>query len=158
MYQAARVRVAAALIAAGAAALFVSLFLTWSSTGLGNYLVVFGAVHRLAAALPHRDAWHTYSVADILLAALAAGLFVAAVFRHRVFRIVIAVFALAGLAFCIQSVADPPKVAGVGRLGLGFMLAFVSSAGAGQTVAIVALAIALLGLALTVRARSSLTP
>ncbi len=143
MTKATRARAAVALIAAGGVALFVSLFLTWSATGLnGHVLVAFGALDRL----PKRTGWETYSLADVLMAVLAAMLVLAAIVRNRAVRVVVAILALGGLAFAIHALVDPPTLARVNRVRPGFVLLFGSAAGAGEIVAIAGIGVALTGL------------
>jgi hypothetical protein len=135
--------------------LFASLFLTWGGNGRANFLVVFGALDRIGGSFktpPSENAWQAYWVVALALAVLAA-LIVVAVFVDRPRVELLAVFtAVLGLGFAIDQIADPPQTA------LALPTTFVRSApagfphelfggapGVGETLATVALVVAIGG-------------
>jgi hypothetical protein len=140
------------LIVVGAVALLGSLFLTWSHQLKPNYLL-FGGADPLHGVPPDPTAWQVYSAADVLLAALALGLCVVALIGTRRARIGATIAALAGLAFSLHALSAPPTngattIANVSG-GVVDYLQLSPGAGAGETVAIVALLLALAGLGLS---------
>lgn len=123
------------LVVLGAAGLFVSLFLTWSHQAPG------GSVRGpLQGVPPAATAWQLYTTMDVALAVVAVGLAAAAVFGARWARRLAGVATLAALAFVAHAVAVPPTN------GLPLAVAHSATAGAGETVAIVGLVVALVGL------------
>lgn len=114
------------LAALGAVALFVSLFLTWSHQP-----------SRLQGVPPGANPWQVYTYWDVLLALLAAGVVVAAFGSRRARALTAAAVAVA-LAFVAHAVAVPPTNIGVADVR--------AAAGAGETLALIGLAAALLGL------------
>jgi hypothetical protein len=99
------------LAVVGAVAVLVSLFLAWGGTGRANVLVLFGAVNRLGDFFkaPSANAWDAYPVAAVALMLLAL-LVLAAAFGHRAWVKLIALAgAVAGLAFVIDQISDPPQ-------------------------------------------------
>lgn len=140
------------LIMIGAVVLFVSLFLPWSHQFSSAFLSQFGA-SALLQGVPHDPtAWQVYSVVDVLLALLAGGLVVVALLGGRSARLTVVVAVAVALAFTIHAVGHPPtNGANIFDPALS-VPDYVSSsptAGAGETVAIVALGIAIAGLALS---------
>lgn len=141
------------LIVIGALALFGSLFLTWSHQFPPGFLVLFGSADLLHGVPHDPTAWQVYSAADVLLALLAAGLVGAALAGSRVVRIVAAGAALIGLAFTIHALSVPPTNGGADIFradrNVPSYLPSSPGAGAGETVAIVGLVLAVAGLGLT---------
>jgi hypothetical protein len=140
------------LIVLGAAALFGSLFLTWSHQFSPGFLSTFGS-SQLLEGVPHDPTgWQVYATADIVLALLAAGLVATALFGPRSWRVVGAVAALIALAFTLHALAAPPTN-GANIFNPSLSVPDYTSpgatAGAGETVAIAGLAVALLGLLLS---------
>jgi hypothetical protein len=153
MSEAARQRVASALIAGGAGGLVASMFLTWSETGIGPGAPIgFGALGRVPRALPEHNGWQTYSLAGAALAALAAALLVSAVVRRRDVRVVLALLTLAGLGFVIDAIASPPTLVEMSKVGPAWVLTFGTGSGPGEAFATAALTVGLIGLGLGVRA------
>lgn len=140
------------LIMIGAVVLFVSLFLPWSHQFSAAFLSEFGA-SALLQGVPHDPtAWQVYSVVDVLLALLAGGLVVIALLGGRSARLTVVIAVAVALAFTVHAVGHPPtNGANIFDPALS-VPDYVSSsptAGAGETVAIVALGIAIAGLALS---------
>lgn len=148
------------LIAAGAAALFVALFLTWSRQVTGRALRVLGRLGGLQGVSIQASAWQVYTMADVLLALLAGGLIALAVVRVAPAgpAWLIAMLAVLGaLAFVVHALAVPPTnglllVHPAGTRSTGDHIHYVwtgARAGAGEVAAIAGLAVALIGLAVS---------
>jgi hypothetical protein len=143
------------LMVAGGVALFASLFLTWSHQFSRDFL---GRLDRFGAADLLRDvprdptAWQVYSVADVVLALLAIGLLAVALFGTRPIRIgALAVSAL-GLAFIVHAISVPPTDAPSlfsPSLNIQNYFPYGATAGAGETIALIALLMATAGLVLS---------
>jgi hypothetical protein len=140
------------LIVAGAVVLLGSLFLTWSHQFSPAFLSTFGS-SQLLAGVPHDpSAWQVYSTADIVLALLAAGLVATALFGTRTWRFVASGAALLALAFTLHALAAPP---GNGAnifnpsLSVPDYTSPGSTAGIGETIALIGLAVSLIGLLLS---------
>ncbi len=160
----ARARLPAVLIAGGGLGLLGSLFADWRTSPFRNFLFLFGALNRVGGLLQgDRSAWQLYSIADILLAALAVLLVVVAAIDRWQLRAVAVLPTIAGLVFAIRAVVDPPAFLTVSEVfGTNAAAAsvparvvryFAPQSGPGETIAIVALAIALSGLALAIYRR-----
>lgn len=132
----------------GGIALFGSLFLAWSHQFSQAFLKLVG---RPPAALSP-TAWQAYSAADILLALLAVALVGAALVGNRIVRMAAAIAALIGLIFAVHAIIDPPTNAAA-LFNPAFNVPQLASpgttAGAGETVAVIALVLALAGLGLS---------
>jgi hypothetical protein len=142
------------LIVIGALALFGSLFLTWSHQFSAAFLTRFGGSEVLRGVPRDPSAWEVYSTADVLLALLAAALLGIALAGWRQARIGALVAAAAGLVFALRALSEPPtNGANVFNPASSVPQLYPSgaSAGPGETVAIVALAVAIAGLALSLR-------
>ena len=132
------------LLLVGAVALFVSLFLSWShqlpSAGLAASVAIRGVP-------ADATAWQVYSVADVLLALLAGTLAVLALRgRARGARVTALVVVGVALGFALHADSHAPTnglyLPSLGSFGRG-------AAGPGETVAIIALALAAAGLVLS---------
>jgi hypothetical protein len=141
------------LIVVGGVALFVSLFMAWSHQFSAAFLQVFGrpggAVHGVPLS---PTAWQVYSAADILLAVLAVGLVAAAIAGNRVVRRGAAIAAAIGLAFAVHAIIDPPTSATAifnPAFSVPQLASLGTTAAAGETVAVIALVLALAGLGLS---------
>jgi hypothetical protein len=147
MSRAARERLADWLIVAGAAALLISLFLSWSH----QFSPAFAAQWSQSVVLrnvPHDPtAWQVYTVADVLLALLAIGLVVLALRGGRRARVGGLIAVAVALAFVVHALGVPPTNGADILTASGPLNAPAS--GAGETVALVALAVAICGLALS---------
>jgi hypothetical protein len=138
------------MIVLGAAILFGSLFLTWSHQFSAPFLDEFGAAINGVPRDP--TAWQVYSAADIVLALLAVGLLGSALFGSRGMRVAVAVGAGVAVAFVIHAVAVPPTDGANifnPSLSVPDYAPPGSSAGPGETVALIGLLVALFGLAVS---------
>jgi hypothetical protein len=139
------------LIVVGAVTLVISLFLVWSHQFSREFLTRVGAA-QLQGIPRDPTAWQVYSIADVLLAVLAAALIVAALVAGRRARISALVAAGLGLVFVLHAMSvAPTNGANVSDPGAGAGRFFASSAtsGAGEMVAAIALGVAIVGLALS---------
>jgi hypothetical protein len=132
----------------GGATLFVSLFLTWSDQIPPSVLTAYGGSEALRGVPRNPTAWQVYSVADVLVAVLAAAVLAVAL-RGGSGRLrlgVLAAVALA-LAFVIHAASVPPTngVLLINPASSQY-LPRAATSGAGETVALVALALAATGL------------
>lgn len=108
--------------------LLVALFLPWSH-------------QRASPGFPHSPtAWQVYSIVDVLLAVLAGGLLAVALLGGRTARVVVLLGAALALAFTVHALGVPPSNGAI---------AGSPASGAGEPTAIVALAVAIAGLALS---------
>jgi hypothetical protein len=144
-----RERLADWLIVIGAVALFVSLFLTWSHQFSPAFLARWGTSDQLRG-LPHNPtAWQLYSAVDVLFALLAGALVAVALAGNRAVRIAAVVAVAIALAFALHALSAPPtNGADVFDAAVGGPAYTPNSpaAGAGETVALVGLGLALVGL------------
>jgi hypothetical protein len=139
-------------IVVGAAGLFLSLFLTWSHQFSPAFLAVWGSSARLIGVPHDPTAWQLYSVIDVLLALLAVGLLAVALVGGRHARLGAMVGAAIALAFTLHALRTPPtNGANIfdPSLSVPNYLRNSPAAGIGETVAIVALIVALFGLAVS---------
>lgn len=121
------------LILLAAVALAVSLFLPWSHQ------------HVAGGTASDPTAWQVYSIVDGCLAVLAAGLALVAMIGGRVRRLVLVIASGVALAFTIHAHATPPT----NGTPAGATATAAPRPGDGETVAIVGLAVAIAGLALS---------
>jgi hypothetical protein len=135
------------MIVVGAATLLGSLFLAWSHQFSAPFLVEFGPAINGVPRDP--TAWQVYSAADIVLALLAVGLLACALFGTRGMRLAAAVSAAIALAFVVHALAVPPTDGANifnPALSVPDYASPGSTAGPGETVALIGLVVALLGL------------
>jgi hypothetical protein len=147
-----RERISDWLIMFGAIGLLGSLFLTWSHQFSPAFLAYWGASDRLRGVPPNPTAWQVYSAADVLLAIVALGLVVVALVGGRGARWGGLVAVASALAFTLHAQAAPPtNGANIFDPSLRVPNYFPNTpgSGAGETVALVALVLALAGLALS---------
>jgi hypothetical protein len=140
------------LMVIGALLLFISLFLTWSHQFSPSFLLVWGT-SPLLQGVPHDPtAWQVYSAADIVLALLAAVLLAAAMIGTRSIRIAAAAAGAVGLGFTFHALSSPPTN-GANIFRAAYSVPHYASpgatAGVGETVAILALILALAGVAVS---------
>ncbi len=88
--------------------LLLSLFLPWSHQFSGSFLARYAHLPALAGVPRDPTAWQVYSVADVLLAALAGGLLAVALRGSRPGRVAVLLGAGIALAFIIHALAVPP--------------------------------------------------
>lgn len=130
--------------------LLLSLFLAWSHQFSPSFL----ARHRdspLLQSIPRDpDAWQVYSVADVLLALVAGGLLTVALWGGRARRLALAIALVVALAFTVHAVSVPPTngVVVANPAASGYV-ATGAAAGAGETLALVALVLGAAGVALS---------
>ena len=133
----------------GAVLLFASLFLTWSHQFSSQFLGAFGSSELLNGVPRNPTAWQVYSTVDIVLALLAAGLVVTALFGSRWWRVCALAGVAVALAFTLHALAVPPTD-GANIFNPSLSVPEYSSpgstAGVGETVALVGLLLAIAGL------------
>lgn len=140
------------LMVIGAVVLFGSLFLTWSHQFSAAFLAQFGTSDLLRGVPHDPTAWQVYSIADVLLAVLAGGLLLAAMFGTRPARLAVLAAAGIGFGFTLHALSNPPTNGASifnPSLSVPNYMAPGTTAGAGETVAIVALVVAIAGLLLS---------
>jgi hypothetical protein len=139
------------MIVFGALLLALSLFLTWSHQFTNTFVGEVGA-DQLHGVPRDPTAWQVYSIADVLLALLAAALVVAALVAGRRARISALAAAVLGLVFTIHA-ANVAPTNGVNiatpSAGVAHLVPSAATSAGGEVVAIVALGIAIAGLALS---------
>jgi hypothetical protein len=140
------------LIVIGALGLFASLFLPWSHQFSAAFLARFGTSSLLQGVPRDPTAWQVYTAVDVLLALLAVGLIGVALAGSRTARIVAVLAAAIALVFTIHAAGQPPTDGATlfdPTLSPPAYLSSSPRSGSGETVAIVALGIAVAGLALS---------
>jgi hypothetical protein len=137
------------IILVGGIALLVSLFLTWSHQFSPAVLRDLRAAPWLRSVPRDPTAWQVYSAMDVVLALLAAAVIAAALGGGRRFRAGVALAVGVGLAFTLHALSVPPtngaNIYGP-ALGVAAYVPNAPAAGVGETVAIAALGLALVGL------------
>ena len=139
------------LIVFGALLLLLSLFLTWSHQFTNAFVQEVGS-DALRGVPRDPTAWQVYSIADVLLALLAIALVVAALVAGRGARISALVASAIALVFTIHA-ANVAPTNGINiaapDAGVAHLVPSTATSGGGEVVAIVALGIAIAGLALS---------
>jgi hypothetical protein len=137
------------LIVIGALGLFGSLFMTWSHQFSAAFLAEFGT-SVLLNGVPHNPtAWQVYSAADVALALLAAAMVFVALAGTRGVRALALAAAGIALAFTIHAMAAAPTNGAnifSPSLSVPQYASPGATAGPGETVAIIALVLAIAGL------------
>ena len=140
------------LIVGGAVVLFASLFLTWSHQFSQPFLLQFGSSDLLRGVPRDPTAWQVYSAADVVLALLAIALVAVAMLGTRPVRIAATATGAVALGFTLHALSSPPTN-GANIFHAAFNVPQYASpgstAGVGETVAILGLLVALGGLALS---------
>jgi hypothetical protein len=137
------------LIVLGALGLFGSLFLTWSHQFSAPFLAQFGSSDQLQGVPRDPTAWQVYSSMDVVLAVLALALVGVALAGNRQARLCALAAAVVGLVFVVHARGTPPtNGANIFNPSLSVPNYASSSptAGVGETVALVALGLAMAGL------------
>ncbi len=137
------------LIVFGAVALLVSLFLTWSHQFSPAFLAEWGSSGQLQGVPHDPTAWQVYSSTDVILALLAGLLALVALIGNRPARIIALLAAAIGLAFTIHALSVPPTNGAAIFNPSSSRPGYVPNspaAGAGETVALAALGVAIAGL------------
>jgi hypothetical protein len=145
-------RVADWLILVGAAVLFISLFLTWSHQLPPSVLDTFAGGPAIRGVPSDPTAWQVYSVADVLLALVAAGLIAVALLGRARWSQITALVAVAlALAFTLHALGTAPTngLVLIQPTDTSAYLPHRATAGAGETVAILGLGAAAAGLLLS---------
>ena len=139
------------MIVLGALLLLLSLFLTWSHQFNTAFVKEVGA-DQLRGIPRDPTAWQVYSIADVLLALLAGALIAAALVAGRGARISALVAAVLALVFTIHAANVAPTNGmniAVPDGGVAHLVPSTATSSGGEVVAIVALVIAIAGLALS---------
>ncbi len=140
------------MIVIGAVILFASLFLTWSHQFSPSFLLAFGSSDLLHGVPHDPTAWQVYSAADVVLALLAAALVAVALVGNRRLRMVAAAAGAIALGFTLHALSAPPTN-GANIFNPAYDVPRYASpgatAGVGETIAIIALLLALAGLAVS---------
>jgi hypothetical protein len=97
------------LMAIAGPLLLGSLFLTWSHQVSAGIRARYGATAALAGVPADPTAWQVYSGVDVLLALVAGGLMVVALWGGRARRIALALALAVALAFVIHALSVPPS-------------------------------------------------
>ncbi len=133
----------------GAGLLLVSLFLTWSHQFSAPFLAEFGQSSLLSSVPRDPNAWQVYSAADVLLALLAAAVILVALIGGRGVRLLVLAGAGVALVFTLHALSHAPTSGANIFNPSASVPSYVSTgatAGAGETVALIALALAIFGL------------
>lgn len=136
------------LMVLGAVVLVISLFLTWSHQLPHAFAAQFAGTPALAGVPKAPTAWQVYSAADVCLALVAATLIAVAFVGTRRARLLALIPAALALAFVLHAASVPPTNGIALVLPAGYVPDH-ATAGAGETVAMAALATALAGLTLS---------
>lgn len=140
------------LMLIGGFILFISLFLTWSHQLPPSLLDLFAGSAAIQGVPRDPTAWQVYSVADVLLAVLAAALVAVALrgpSRRLRAAVLVAVAVALGFTVHAESVAPTNGMLLVDPRNPPTYLPHQATPGAGEVVAIVALALAALGVLLS---------
>ncbi len=96
------------LMVLGAPILLGSLFLPWSHQFSAGFVARYAHTPALTGLPRDPTAWQVYSVVDVLLAVLAAGLFAVALRGARPARIAVLLGLLIALAVTVHALGTPP--------------------------------------------------
>ena len=140
------------LIVVGAVSLFGSLFFTWSHQFSPTFLLEFGSSDLLRGVPHNPTAWQVYSAADVVLALLAAALVAVALVGDRRVRMAATAASAIALGFTLHALSTPPTN-GANIFNPAYDVPRYASpgasAGVGETIAVIALVLALAGLAVS---------
>ncbi len=132
--------------------LVISLFLTWSHQFSASLRSAYGAAPVLHGLPRDPNAWQVYSIADVLLVLVAGGLLAVALRGGRTARLVVTPCVAVALAFTVHALSAPPTNGANlfdPTLTPPDYIANSPAAGAGETVAVIALGLGLGGLLLS---------
>jgi hypothetical protein len=139
------------LMAISGPLLLGSLFLTWSHQLSAGIRTQYGATAALTGVPADPTAFQVYSGADVLLALVAGGLMVVALWGGRARRIALALALIVALALVIHAMSVPPTngvlLYDPTLTPPGYSANAVSS-GTGEVLALVALALGSVGVGL----------
>jgi hypothetical protein len=96
------------LMVLGAPILLGSLFLPWSHQFSAGFVARYAHTPALTGIPRDPTAWQVYSVVDVLLAVLAAGLFAVALRGARPARIAVLLGLMIALAVTLHALGTPP--------------------------------------------------
>lgn len=134
------------LMLLGAPILMGSLFLAWSHQFSRPFLLRYAGSPALQGVPRDPTAWQIYSVTDVLLAGLAAGLLAVALRGTRHARVFVALGLAVALAFTIHALSVPPTHgADIFDASLGRYASNSPTAGPGETLGLVGIGLGLGG-------------
>lgn len=140
------------LMLLAAPVLFGSLFLTWSHQFSSSFLARYAHTTALEGLPRDPTAWQVYSIADVLLALLAAGLLAVALRGSRPGRMAVLIGLGLALAFVVHALGSAPtRGADLFDPGLsppGYTPNSPTS-GSGEVVALIGLAMGAIGVLLS---------
>jgi hypothetical protein len=139
------------LMAIAGPLLLGSLFFTWSHQLSTGFRARLGATAALTGVPADPNAWQVYSGADVLLALVAAGLFAVALWGGRARRVALTLALIVAIVFVVHALSVPPTNGAVvfdPTLTPPAYAANPVSSGAGEVLALVALALGSAGVAL----------
>ena len=135
--------------------LLLSLFLTWSHQFSPSFPARDAHLPVLSGVPRDPTAWQVYSVADVLLALLAAGLLIVALRGSGPGRVAVLLGLSVALACVIHALAVPPT-SGAGlfdpALSLPRNTPSIPGSGGGEVVALIALIMGTIGVAVSLTA------
>ncbi len=138
------------LMVIGAPILLASLFMSWSHQFSRPFLLRYAGSAALQGIPRDPTAWQVYSAADVLLALVAAGLLAMALRGTRNGRVALVLALAVALAFTVHAISAPPtNGADVFNSVANRYAANSPTAGPGEAVALVALALGLAGVLLS---------
>jgi len=140
------------LIVVGAAALLVSLFLTWSHQFSPAFLAAWGSADALRGVPHDPTAWQVYSSTDVVLAVLAVAMVVVALVGNRAARFCAVLGCAIAAGFTVHALSHPPtNGANIFNPALSVPAYAPNdpSSGPGEIVALAGLALGLAGLGLS---------
>lgn len=136
------------LMALAAPLLLGSLFLAWSDQFSGAFARRWGDTSALRGVPRDPTAWQLYSAADVLLALVAAGLLAVSLWGGRARRVALALALAVALAFTAHAAVVPPtNGATIFNAATGAYVRNDPSPGAGEYLALAALALGAAGVA-----------
>ncbi|MGH2890509.1 MAG: hypothetical protein ACRDNJ_12880 [Solirubrobacteraceae bacterium] len=136
------------LMALAAPLLLGSLFMAWSHQFSRAFERRWGDTSALRGVPPDPTAWQLYSAADVLLALVAAGLLAVSLWGGRARRVVLALALAVALAFTAHAAVSPPtNGATIFDAATGAYVPNDPSTGAGEYLALAALALGAAGVA-----------
>jgi hypothetical protein len=134
------------LMVLGAPILLGSLFLTWSHQFSPAFLAQYGHTPALAGIPRDPNAWQVYSISDVLLAVLVAGLLLVALRGTRAGKIAVLLGLVVALAFVTHASSTPPtRGANIYDPALGRYAPNHPRAGSGEMFALIGLGLGTAG-------------
>ena len=134
------------LLLLGALVVLASLFMPWSHQFSRAFLARWGPTGALRGVPRDPTAWQVYSIADVYLALVVAGLLLVALLGGRARRVLVLGAAAVALAFAVHAASVPPTNGAFLPLS---PVANHPAAGPGETVATVGLSVAIAALLLS---------